>query len=170
MTSVYGAEVSPSNESVREARAPRAMIFFIYLIFGPPVGGIAFVAGFMGYDFITQFVASEWIVKEQDITGVAQIVALSPLYILVVIFFSYFFGGLQAAATGLIITLLSKRNGTFGYVLAFIAPLVPSMLGAWMFRSAPGFASLLATTGVFASLAIRFLFRKRFASRNLNHD
>ena len=173
MTSVYGAEVSPSNESVREARAPRAMIFFIYLLAGPPAGATLFVAGVVAYGIGLQLSGAGVGIgyNGPSETSMLQTIATIPVFWIVASVLSYIFGGLQAAGTGLLLTFMSGEDGRFGYGLAFFAALVPSFFGAVLFgRDAPGYFAVLFAIGVAASLILRFHFRKRFSRLVVEED
>lgn len=136
------------------------IVFFIYLLLGPPLGALVFYLGLIGYSVIDNGFgnSSGWAVAD----AVEFVVAFFSL-LWVITLFSYFFGGLQAAGTGLILAILSRDGGRFGYGLAFMAALVPSFLGAALLAGdAPGFAVALFATGLVASFLLRFLFRKRF--------
>jgi hypothetical protein len=84
--------------------------------------------------------------------------------------YSYFFGGLQAAATGMALGL-SSRGGRFTYVAAFVSAAVVSLIaGATMMATMDLQSSdaawvpwLLAVLGVLASLSLRVLFRRVFS-------
>ncbi|MEO1136379.1 MAG: hypothetical protein AAFW68_07190 [Pseudomonadota bacterium] len=137
----------------------RLPIFFIYLIFGPPIGGVIFAIGWFGALFISQ-ISSTTIVPAEALWTHAQ---AFPLFLLLSIVFSYLFGGVQAILTGLFISAFAKRNGKFGYRMALLASFSGSLLGGLLFaRDSLTFLALLTAIGVLASILIRFVFRNRF--------
>lgn len=160
MSAFESDELTPKQAAMRERNVGRLMIFFIYLIFGPPTGGLLFLLSLMAYGLIEPGPAYDPAPSESSIIDFLWGI---PMFVGFVAVFGYFFGGLQAAGTGLLLTFMSKEDGRFGYGLAFLAALVPSFLGAVLFGlDAPGFAVSLFVTGVAASLVLRVLFRKRF--------
>ena len=154
----------PEQIGSREVKAGRGLVFFIYMIAGPPIGGALFLLGFMGYGIFAE--TGPTFLSKFDETAVLRFFATLPMIFGFTLLFGYFLGGLQAAGAGLILTLMSDKNGRFGYGLAFLAAIVPSLLGAWLWMGdAPGFAAILFSLGLAASLVLRFLFRKRFGRR-----
>lgn len=94
-----------------------------------------------------------------NVKTVLNVLAITPLVML----FSYVFGGLQAAATGAIIVLFARKDGGFGYSLAIIASIVPSIIGAAIFaQGSIGIGLFLVVVGVLASFVLRFTLRKSF--------
>ena len=151
--------VSVAADTPRGRR--RFIVFFIYLLLGPPLGALVFYLGLIGYSFIESGFGNPS--DGMSVAAVAEFVVAFFSFLWVIVFFSYFAGGLQAAGTGLILAVVSKDGGRFGYNLAFLAALVPSFLGAVLFAGdTPGFAVAMFVTGIVASLLLRLLFRERF--------
>ncbi len=146
------------------------MIVFIYLIFGPPIGGLATILGFFTFAVFAEgngaFFES---FAGEDIGDLLMM----PVWMFLMSLWGYVFGGAQAAMTGLILAVASDREGRFGYDRTIIATFPPSLI-AGIVISGGAFPALgnenglvifiLTLTGVVASIAVRFLFRKRFGA------
>ena len=137
-------------------------IALIYGLFGPPVGGI-----FVWVYYWIERVVDEVLLYESIFEGVISIVGTIVGFALL----GYPFGGIQALLTGLLIKAIAGPQGKFGYLTALIAPsiiggvasviLCAGYIGA--LDNAPiEIAAFIAVIGIAASLALRFLFRKRF--------
>lgn len=166
MSAIESGEPMAELAEARELKARKLMIFFFYLLAGPPAGATLFVAGVLAYGIGLQLSGAGVGIGYYGSgeTGMLQIIATIPMFWILASVLSYIFGGLQAAGTGLLLTFMSSENGRFGYGLAIFAALVPSLLGAVMFgRDAPGYFAVLFAIGVASSLLLRFLFRKRFS-------
>ncbi|WP_428409629.1 hypothetical protein [Hyphococcus sp.] len=153
MSDVQPHDATSSQEA--GGRGRKVATILIYLLLGPPVGGMIFAAFFSVsnvYNFLTGSSANQ----EDLVSGTVGLFVLAMP-------FSYMFGGLQAAMTGVIIAICTRNEGRFGYGLAFLASLVSSLVGAVIFgRDAVGFGVILVVVGVLSSLVLRFLFRKVF--------
>lgn len=153
------------RDAIRGDFRRKVMVFFIYLIFGPPIGGIITLTSMLGYVVIEegfgQTFSNEWF------SGFP----LFPFYILFLSLWGYLFGGVQAALTGLILSISSDAGGRFGYFHALLATIPPSILaGIFLyFQERDGFVAsgVLAIVSVVASLVVRFLFRNRFRPQKL---
>ncbi|WDI30799.1 hypothetical protein PUV54_12630 [Hyphococcus flavus] len=141
----------------------RVTIFLIFLVFGPPIGGLIAIHGFLLY-MILQTGLSEVFpeFKFQTLLGLV----LWPIWAFMLSLYGYIFGGIQAGVTGCILAIIADRNGRFSYQIAVMATLPSSLLAAIHFGLRGNgelfFAAILAGVSVAASLIVRFLFRKRF--------
>lgn len=159
MTSGQNAE-PPLNWHKPSQLDRRLPIFFIYFVVGPPVGGLLFTA------FFTISMLHGFVFGEVAEAGDAFFRFLGGLFVMVplAVIFSYFFGGVQAAVTGLFISGFAPRNGRFGYLTAFVAAIGPSLAGAFLIaRESIFFGTWLAAIGTLASLMVRYIFRRRFS-------
>ena len=154
-----------SPEVEKGSKGGRLAIFAIYLAFGPPMGAIIFVvtivaAGLIGRLFEIATGQPAGSSQLTDIINLLFFFSAMPIIIML----SYLFGGLQAAVTGIIIAVSSGKGRKFGYGLAFLAPVIPSAAALFVLgRGETGLGWFLGVIGVTASLAIRYLFRARFA-------
>ena len=167
--------MSEAATAVRPAERPpdeggenwRVSIFPIALFLGPPLGGlmvwVVFAIDYLlsqPFSFPDELVLSALLFLRNVIASVV-----------VMAFCGYVFGGLQAAAAGLLLTFWSDKNGRFSYLKAFLAPMAPGLLVMAIFYK-DGLlvlTSLLLGLGVASSLALRFLFRKSFAPAEASH-
>ncbi len=146
----------------------KALVFFIYMVFGPPIGGFAtLVAVFLFGMFASGEFNFPGNVTAEDVLELLHVIIWIPMMSL----WGYVFGGIQAAMTGLILAAASDLEGRFGYDKAIVATLPPSLFaGIFISKDAipelnseNGFFILVLTAaGIFASVAVRFLFRRRF--------
>ncbi|MFC2952843.1 hypothetical protein ACFOOP_12970 [Marinicaulis aureus] len=156
--------LQPQRAIDRNVAPQRALNFFIYLIAGPPIGALVFMAFLCAMAieaaFITPSLTSPSVPSEAAILGTfVSLIAFTP----VALMFSYFFGGLQAAATGLLLIFLSDRQGKFSYGAAMLAALPSSLAALFIIgRDSIGFGVVVALIGMLSSLILRLIFRKRF--------
>lgn len=146
-----------------------AMVFFIYLIFGPPIGGLATILAFLVLPGI--LAGNFGLLGDASGEGFVQLVFL-PVWVVMLSLWGYVFGGVQAAMTGLILAACSDLDGRFGYDRAIFATLPPSVFAGIFigkdyvddYGAGHGFLTLVLTlASIVASLALRYLFRKRFS-------
>ncbi len=151
-------------EAPRETSTGRRLtIFGVYLVLGPPVGGLLLIGAVLLSMSSSLFAGhGESLSGGTPLETVFGVFALTPF----VIMFSYLFGGLQAAATGLILAVFSGKEGRFGYGLALLAPVPPGLAALLvMERNDWSGALALGLLGMAASFTLRFLFRKSFGRR-----
>jgi hypothetical protein len=160
-----GADISLT---VRGNFRRKAMVFFIYLMFGPPIGGLATILTFL---ILSAVLAGDLgLLGDASGEGVIQLFFL-PVWVVMLSLWGYLFGGVQAAMTGLILAACSDLDGRFGYDRAVIATLPPSMFAGILIGkdyvndhdAGHGFLILVLTlASIVASLVLRYLFRERF--------
>lgn len=151
------AAVIPTD---RNSSGRKAAIFVVYFLLGPPIGGLFLVAAVIAIGVADAITDGNLF---HQTAGWGEIVGPFIFLTVIVMVWSYVVGGFQAAATGLIIAVYAHKDGRFGYPMAFIAPLAPSIVGALIFaRDSLGFAVMLVFLGVASSLMLRFLFRGMF--------
>jgi len=153
--------LEPDRKTFRKSEPRKAQIFFIYLLAGPPIGAlILIVAGGLVsilLSSVTHPLSGNYGMSIPEV--VTYYFFATPMAML----FSYIFGGLQAAGTGLFLTFLSTEKGKFNYSAALLAPLPPSGIAFVVTgHTMAGFGVLLCILSVLSSLMLRFLFRKRF--------
>ncbi len=159
--------LTDSDAPTSKGRRPR--IILIYVLAGPPIGGIiAMLAIYMYLAIETGF--QPWLdnVRAEPIQTILSL----PMTFIIVALYGYIFGGIQALLTGIYISLNSGKNGKFGYKLAitasaFVALVVTAVLTAF-YQIRTGYAVLavpiiLGAIGIAASVLVRFFFRKRFS-------
>lgn len=158
-----------NENSSKSAALRRRKVFFIYVIFGPPIGAIIVVFTVLVvtmYDGGIDLTYGSWIELIQALSWFLMITLFALMY-------SYLVGGVQAALTGVIVACLSSNNGRFGYGLALAAPalvgLVAGIVLAYPLNTGAQLSAYLGVIGVLANLAIRFLFRKRFRREDFDH-
>lgn len=144
----------------------RGNIILFYIFVGPPVGGMLVFLYLFVFSLLSG-AADFW----TDSFFKEPLEALSTFagnFILVTLL-SYVFGGVQALATGLLISTISGPEGNFSYVVALI---IPAIVGATVmlalaeaYQMPLGIGAFLGAIGVGASILIRFLFRRRFGKR-----
>ncbi len=146
------------SEHAKQNDLPRSSplhVFVFVVVFGPPFGAVA----------LFLVLAIEAILKDMS-GGVAGVVG----FLVFMVMFSYFFGGLQAILAGFVLAIISRPDGTFTYGQAmFVATAIGSAVGIFLLdgKDFPvEFALVLIGNGIFAALAIRALFAKRFRPNN----
>ncbi len=154
--------------AVRANFQRKAMVFFIYLIFGPPIGGLATILTFL---ILSAVLAGDLgLLGDASGEGFIQLFFL-PIWVVMLSLWGYVLGGVQAAMTGLILAACSDLDGRFGYDRAILATLPPSIFAGILigkdyvndYDAGHGFLTLvLAVASIVASLVLRYIFRKRF--------
>ena len=135
--------------------------FAIYAGLGPPVGA---------WLLLTILLIPEMISAQNPIEALG-------LYLGTVFFsllFTYFTGGLQAIATGLIAGFVAAfGDGRVGWWTALLAPAVVGaityLILALMGSKDPGFALTLGVTGIAASLTLKLLYNRTFSTPQISH-
>ncbi|PQA85599.1 hypothetical protein CW354_21930 [Marinicaulis flavus] len=154
---------TPEAADPGEKIGRRFAIFCVYLVLGPPVGGLFLIAGALLTAGASVFTGNgDGISSGSGWDTIFGVFALTPL----VLMFSYLFGGLQAAATGLFLAVFSGKEGRFGYILAVLAPVPPGLVALFvMGRDGLSGGLALGLLGILASVTLRFVFRKSFGRR-----
>ena len=145
----------------------KAMVFLIYLIFGPPIGGLVTIFGFFTYAAIADGAA---FFGSFALSNIGELLMI-PVWIAMLSLWGYLFGGAQAAMTGLILAACSDLDGRFGFDRAVIATFPPSIFAGILigkdylddYDTGHGLLILVLTlASVAASVVVRYLFRNRF--------
>ena len=160
-------DVERNTSAVEKSRpgsvGRRLLVFIIYLVFGPPIGGFLVINGFvisMGVNM-----GGAELISKLNVQSFFDVL-MWPFWSMVLSLFGYLFGGIQAAITGLVLVLMSDERGHFSYRTAIIATLPSSLLTA-IFLATEGdsqwlFIAILALVSIAASVLVRYFFRKRF--------
>ena len=141
----------------------RGMIIGLYLLVGPPIGAAIIVALLWVAMFLSFVDGGQINIDGADLSNGLGVLAVVSVLAAPV---SYFFGGIQALVTGIIIACFSDKDGKFGYGLALLAPVAPCVAAAFVLdveRGEPNWGAFFGVVGVLASLIVRLLFRQRFS-------
>ena len=137
-------------------------VFAIYALAGPPVGA---------WLLLTILLIPEMMSAQNPIEALG-------LYLGMVFFsllFTYFTGGVQAIATGLIAgTVAAFGDGRVGWWTALLAPTAVGMMAypiiaAMSGDNDPYIALTLGVTGIAASLILKLLFNRTFSTPQISH-
>lgn len=152
--------------AVKHEPRRRLPIIFIYALLGPPVGAIVFLSGALLAAAYQSLKLNGW--EGVSLSDALQSLAVVPVVLLYAIPFSYLFGFVQALLTGVALAELRARTGKARYLEAVLVPLVIGA-GAYAVMAAGlypvyDFAAAIVAIGIAASLVLRFLFRRAFAT------
>lgn len=144
---------------VADEMGHRLKVFGVYLVLGPPIGGI--ITFIPGCAYALAFAIINPSAVHAEHFGSA-LLAL-PTVFLLSLMSSYLFGGLQAAVAGAALAVVS-RGGRFSYMKAFIAAVIASSVVAFLIADGELWvAAALVAIGTIASVVLRYLFRGSFA-------
>lgn len=159
-----GIEIdNPALEHAERKNAGnRLFVPLIYLIVGPPIGGVYVTAFYTGFGMFAALGDPEGFGSVSSIS-LAAVSALPWVMAM-----SYFFGGVQALSTGVLIALFAEPDSRFSYGTAiFTAAVVSVIVGAIMTIAWTAdflwLAVILGIISILSSLTLRLLFRGMFA-------
>ena len=135
-------------------KANRFKIILIYLVWGPPVGGL-----------ISTLMLSVWGgVKAETLQDALSYVLLPLAGLPIALPLSYLLGGVHALAVGVILYFVADEDGKFSYGWSIGAALITASVVGFALTGTGrvGAGLLLGIISIGTSVALRYFFRRRF--------